>query len=489
MTQPHAHPRRPSVFARLLGACALIAALGGARAAAQAAPFAFRPGELYLHSASINIGSAVVPGLVRINPHHGGTTLVLRYLSLGEVDGGAVYDPFRDRLLVSAETTSGKGIWKVAPNGGFLPLLPGVGSARAIAVGAAGRLYLWTPGPSIVHVSATDVGSKLLNSAANGFAISMPGAPLSVECMIYEPQTNALFFASRAGPGSCGDALRISVRKLPLTPAGNQAAPAGFSCAQYDVDPVSAEEVPVGWSHGPNGALLLGVDTNSNSQQQRVLRVDPQTLAISSYAAPGPYVGAAASSAISYSPSNGRAYVLDTLGNGLRVFGDGQSGDGDWIPTPMCSGPTTSGELARLCPIVAPGASAGLAVNTSALPVQVGGAQNFELDLGDQAAGDVYVLLGSLTDWYPLIPIDGLSVPLVWDEYTSFTLTSGNTLPLFGSLGVLDGEGKADARLDLPPALDPGIVGGTVYHAAIALDLGQLAIVGASNAVHAIFTP
>jgi len=488
MSETHATHRRPRLLERALGACALLAALGGARAAAQTAPLAFRPGELYLHSASINIGSAVVPGLVRIDPHSGATTLVLRYLGLTEADGGAVYDPFRDRMLVSAQTSLGKGIWKVAANGVFEPLLPGVGSARALAVGAAGRLYAWIPGPSLVHVSATDVGTKVINVAGNGFAVSMPGAPLSVDCMIWEPKTNALFFASRGGPGSCGDALRISVRKLPLTPAGNQAA-VGFGCAQFDVDPVSADEVPVGWSHGPGGSLLLGVDTNSNAQQQRVLRVDPQTLAISSYAAPGPYVGAAASSAISYSPSSGRAYVLDSLGNGLRTYAAGQSGSGAWIPTPMCSGPTTSGELARLCPVVAPAAASGLSVDTSALPVESGGVQHFDLELGAQAAGDVYVVLGSLSDWYPLFPVDGLAVPLVWDEYTSFTLTSGNTLPLFGSLGVLDGQGKADARLDLPPALDAGIVGGTVYHAAIALDLGQLAVVASSNAVHAVFTP
>lgn len=110
-----------------------------------------------------------------------------------------------------------------------------------------------------------------------------------------------------------------------------------------------------------------------------------------------------------------------------------------------------------------------------------GGSQVFELDGGPDFAGDIYLLLGSISGSDPGIPLGNATLPLNPDPYFSFTLANINSGPLQNTLGLLDGQGEATASLTLPPATDPGLAGITLRHAYLTLD--GTVFSGASNAV------
>lgn len=105
----------------------------------------------------------------------------------------------------------------------------------------------------------------------------------------------------------------------------------------------------------------------------------------------------------------------------------------------------------------------------------------FTLRAGSEWAGDPYMLLGSASGTMPGIPLEGgVTIPLVVDGYTQFTL--GGAPHIVGQTGVLDASGAATARLDLPSGLWPGLAGLSVHHAFLCADLTTFEVF-ASNAV------
>ena len=101
-----------------------------------------------------------------------------------------------------------------------------------------------------------------------------------------------------------------------------------------------------------------------------------------------------------------------------------------------------------------------------------------------------YLLLGSLSGTEPGVLVDGLVLPLNFDAYTSFTLTSPNSAPLLGGVGQLDpdwGTGTATLRIAALP--DPSLAGTIVSHAFVALDPVTGAVVFASDAADIELTP
>lgn len=96
-----------------------------------------------------------------------------------------------------------------------------------------------------------------------------------------------------------------------------------------------------------------------------------------------------------------------------------------------------------------------------------GGQQNFSLAAGAAFAGQIYLLLGSASGTSPGLDLGSVTLPLVVDAYTSFTLSGGAPV-LSGAAGLLDGAGSAGASLTLTPALlPPAQVGLTLHHAAL----------------------
>ena len=107
-----------------------------------------------------------------------------------------------------------------------------------------------------------------------------------------------------------------------------------------------------------------------------------------------------------------------------------------------------------------------------------GGQVGFDLLAGSTQAGNLYLLGGSITGTSPGFAFGGVTVPLVFDDYT---LASAGSLLLPGSIGVLDADGAGAAMFDLPPLVGAGFVGTTFHHAFVVLDATTLTPTFASN--------
>ena len=141
--------------------------------------------------------------------------------------------------------------------------------------------------------------------------------------------------------------------------------------------------------------------------------------------------------------------VLAAVDDRIVMFGQ-PVGDSDttvvqgWAVAPLLSGPDS-------------------------IPV-AGGSVDFLLDVGTERAGDPYLVVGSITGTEPGTPVGSVVVPIVVDGYTQMTLLSASTGPFVNTSGLVDGDGLARARIDVPT--QPGLVGTTVFHAAVLFESG-----------------
>ena len=124
-----------------------------------------------------------------------------------------------------------------------------------------------------------------------------------------------------------------------------------------------------------------------------------------------------------------------------------------------------------------------LAVDTLGISVSNGGQQNFVLDAGDTHAGELHMLLGSITGTSPGLPLGGFVLPLVQDGWTNFTANNPNSPPLSGFVGFLDGNGRSSASFTGAPGGPANLVGVTLFHAYLLLELPSGAISFTSNPV------
>ena len=99
-----------------------------------------------------------------------------------------------------------------------------------------------------------------------------------------------------------------------------------------------------------------------------------------------------------------------------------------------------------------------------AIDAATGGAQAFALNAGVAHAGELYVMVGSLSGTAPGTQLGSLVVPINADAYTNLLLTTG-VVPLAPKFGVLDGNGQATATLTLPAGTANAYVGQTAHHA------------------------
>ena len=110
------------------------------------------------------------------------------------------------------------------------------------------------------------------------------------------------------------------------------------------------------------------------------------------------------------------------------------------------------------------------------LPLAAGGSQVLEVDLGPDAAGWWYWMLGSGAGSHPGLDLGGGDLlPLNYDKYFLLTATKPFLGIFSGFLGSLPGDGAASASLTLPPGTDPSLAGVTLHHAYVAgAILGQV---------------
>ena len=126
-----------------------------------------------------------------------------------------------------------------------------------------------------------------------------------------------------------------------------------------------------------------------------------------------------------------------------------------------------------------------LTADVEAISVSDGGKQCLSVCAGPAAAGDLYLILGSMTGTGPF-PHPDIQPPLDADLYFAWTLVYPNQAPLSNSFGQLNENGKARAKFALPPGSDPSLAGINVYHAAVIMKPSATSLVdfvGASNPV------
>jgi hypothetical protein len=124
------------------------------------------------------------------------------------------------------------------------------------------------------------------------------------------------------------------------------------------------------------------------------------------------------------------------------------------------------------------------------LSVAAGGIQT--LTLTAPTALDFYFLFGSTSGTSPGVATGGFVVPLNFDSYLLHTATRPNQAPLSSSFGVLlplGTGGTATASFSLPPGFDPGLVGMTLHHAYVTIDLVSGNMNFVSNAVPLALLP
>lgn len=96
-----------------------------------------------------------------------------------------------------------------------------------------------------------------------------------------------------------------------------------------------------------------------------------------------------------------------------------------------------------------------------------GGVHDLRLTLGSAYAGAPYLILGSAGSTAPGIPVDGVVLPLEFDSYFLWTVTSAGQAPFSGTVGLLDAGGQASANLSVPANLSLDLAGAALNHAAL----------------------
>lgn len=390
------------------------------------------------------------------------------------------YDPYRERILFPATPLPGdpRVLLSGDAQGNFdvigFPDTP----CQALAPVGDGRVYFRLQEDPINALRVLDANDQVsIVADGNGQPYTPPinGGWFHME---YHPASNSLVHASGSFLAPCGTPQHISVRRFDLSPDGNQVV--GDACVSFEVDP-SGGCRPTGLSRLDADSMILTVDSNSNADQPRLLRVQVEPLVVSAYTSFG-YAGAAATNAGTYSRLRNQAVIYDTANNALRAYSPGQGGEG-FLVTPADSlGPIGgAGQTANLTEVNTQATVIGLlTAEPQVIGVVHGGTVMLQLEAGPTAAAKLHVVLGSLTGVSPGVPIDGPTLPLVPDAYFALTL-SGNS-PVANAVGLLDDQGAASASLSVGP-LSANFVGLVAQHAAVILDPVTLAITDVSNPV------
>jgi hypothetical protein len=301
---------------------------------AQTGPF--QNGDILVRtsaSAGININ--------RVNPLTGNGATLANAIYWSRWAGSMVYDPYRDALLVNAsfaqDTTFYARLWSIDGRG-KRDELPGWGlkSLRAITPTGDGRIFLMEHQSSIAAgpmrwIDAQDNIHTLLDASG------LQPLTFPVEHMLYHAPSNALI-ASNSGWWASNDCASngVSFFRIPLSADGTRVG-GPITCSAYSDN--TPEVMGLDWL--PSGAVLATLATGGPTGAQRLVTVDPLSLAVQSYANPsvndingGAYIDAL-----------GEAVILDDGINQLRRIpaGLGAPNQGAIIPTNVPLGDASTG--------------------------------------------------------------------------------------------------------------------------------------------------
>jgi hypothetical protein len=314
--------------------------LGALTAPASAQGGGFTAGDLYV---SGHQGGSPPHGLVRVDPISGDAALLKKYTSISGWES-LVFDPYRQRLVMMARLAPADGIlWRpylTDASGAFAPLDPPVASWNGLSPTGDGRIYFRDMLSTVQPFQWLDAANQIhvLYDTDGVTPFLMGGFANWLEDMIYVASENALFTVTpgtapfTACPGGNGSSLHV--RKLPLTADGTRLS-GPMSCAEYDV--VWDGETSHGFSLMPDGDLLLGAHTGVyGTPLARLVRVNPSTLAMSSFA----LFGDASNGGITWSTVLGKAVAQTHFSGRLLAYAAGQVDDGVVVPSSIAFGDT-----------------------------------------------------------------------------------------------------------------------------------------------------
>ncbi|MEO0651128.1 MAG: hypothetical protein AAFZ65_10665 [Planctomycetota bacterium] len=112
----------------------------------------------------------------------------------------------------------------------------------------------------------------------------------------------------------------------------------------------------------------------------------------------------------------------------------------------------------------------GLVTSPSSASLSAGSVVELLSSFAPGAAGEVFLVLGSLSGTAPGVPLGLQTLPLVPDAWTTLTLTAPNLPPLSNTLSSLDASGGAVSSLTLPSETAPALAGSTLHHATVTFD-------------------
>ncbi len=314
---------------RMQGLFRSLALLGGA-SLAQAQSGAFTDGELLLRA---YLPVTQTPAVVRIAPETGDSAVLATGLVWPGAPGGLVFDSHRGGVLCN---------WSMAPDNPFLHRLwflgqdgsatamPGLtGAVRALASAGDGRVYFvrhagMNQGPKPVeYFDAGDTLHTLMQ------ADGVTPFEIEVEHLLYHAPTNALIGSTSVWWSATGCApTGGTIYRIPLSVDGSQVA-GPVSC--ISISGFFANEEIMSLDELPGGTVLVAIASGTLYPGDKLLRFDPFTMGLSSYADPdqGDVNGAVWSSRL-----NRVVLHANWLSGGeLRTFTGGQTGVGNLLST------------------------------------------------------------------------------------------------------------------------------------------------------------
>ncbi len=313
----------------MAGPLALVLATG-----ADALAQEHQPGELFLKTFIGGIGGH---GAIGHLDRQSGVFTELVTLPGSSPNGGdfgngcLAWDPQRQMLITMfrAAPTNDFGLHAMDAQGLLTQLASlGTGSAGwSLSPTGDGRIYFlhgrsMAPLEPIRWLDAANVLHTLTDAATGQPYVPQHSWVLATEAMIYEPQTNALFFATvgNVNAGCTGGPTQLTVHKAPLSPDGTQVV-GPIGCTQIDV--FGSVSSPTGWDVLPNGRLLLTTSGAAITvNQARFFEVDPVTLGVSTFAVPSVWTTCAGT----WSEVEQKALTLDYSQEKLRGYAAGAGG-------------------------------------------------------------------------------------------------------------------------------------------------------------------
>lgn len=345
----HRHFRRVAPSLLTLVATLMIHAVTDGQARPRRTRIQFRQGELYLCSRSIpNLsGTGSYEGIVHVSIATGAVSPLFGgpNVDFFTATANMVYDPYRDRLLVSGRLNGQDGLYKINVNGRHGSLGFAAPPACMAATGD-GRVYISYGGPDLWLLSSTGMMSLVLDQT--GTAPAQTTVPMRE--LFYDSSTESLINVFSASDCALTDD-RMQLYRIPLSSDGTQLIGA----------PTVTSTCIVGRSNGicngPSGQMFMTFDNNVGDSVARMVTLDPVTLAVSTFACNGPYIGAPTSDAGTYSFALGKAIILDTFNDVLRTFDydpacmGNNGGLGSILASSGLSGPGGHSESATLVAI------------------------------------------------------------------------------------------------------------------------------------------